>query len=151
LAPGGPDWTGEASFAWHDVLHAGAAVRRGRLWQGLWYLTRVRDRALSLAQQRHGYDADSCDYVDALPDEELAAFPSTVVACVEPAALLEALEAATRCLITELRRGDPELADRLGDPLLKFVAVAWDVDHGPGSYWVMARGSEGSPTSAPTA
>ncbi|MDQ3708461.1 MAG: hypothetical protein M3387_03985 [Actinomycetota bacterium] len=62
----------------------------------------MRDRALSLAQQRHGYDADSCDYVDALPDEELAAFPSTLVACVEPAALLEALEAATRCLITEL-------------------------------------------------
>ena len=98
------------------MLHAGAAVRRGRLWQGLWYLTRVRNRALALAQQRHGYDADSFDNVDDLPDEEVAAFHPTLVASLEPAALLEALEAAMRCLVTELRRGDPELADPSSSP-----------------------------------
>ena len=114
------------------MLHAGAAVRRGRLWQGLWYLTRVRNRALALAQQRHGYDADSFDNVDDLPDEEVAAFHPTLVASLEPAALLEALEAAMRCLVTELRRGDRELADRLEQPLLEFVAVVRDLDRDPG-------------------
>src|SRR5918995_7474274 len=29
------DRAGEAGFAWHDVLHACTAVRRGRPWQGL--------------------------------------------------------------------------------------------------------------------
>ena len=37
LAQGEPesaDRAGEAGFAWHDVLHACTAVRRGRPWQG---------------------------------------------------------------------------------------------------------------------
>ncbi len=32
------DQASEAGFVWHDVLHACTAVRRGRPWQGLWYL-----------------------------------------------------------------------------------------------------------------
>ena len=49
LAQGEPesaDRAGEAGFAWHDVLHACTAVRRGRSWQGVWYLERVRNRTL---------------------------------------------------------------------------------------------------------
>src|SRR5215208_6894014 len=55
LAQGDPesaDRAGEAGFAWHDVLHACTAVRRGRSWQGVWYLERVRNRTLKLAQER---------------------------------------------------------------------------------------------------
>jgi hypothetical protein len=48
-------------------LHACTAVRRGRRWQGLWYLERVRNRTLKLAQERRGYYAEFFDYVDDLP------------------------------------------------------------------------------------
>jgi predicted nucleotidyltransferase len=46
--PSAPEWTGAAGFAWHDILHAGIAMKRGRLWQGLWYMERVRNRTLAL-------------------------------------------------------------------------------------------------------
>ena len=53
-----PDWRGEAGFAFHDVLHACVAANRGRGWQSLFYLQRIRTRTLALASERHGWDAD---------------------------------------------------------------------------------------------
>jgi predicted nucleotidyltransferase len=120
--PSGPDWVGEAGFAWHDVLHAAAAVRRGKLWQALWYTERVRNRTLRLAQERRGYYADFFDYADELPDEERA-LEAAIVRSLEPDELLRALEAATQGLIAELRRGDPALAEKLEQPLLEFVRL----------------------------
>jgi predicted nucleotidyltransferase len=118
-----PNWASEAGFAWHDVLHAGTAVRRGRPWQGLWYLQRIRSRTLGLAQERRGFYADFFDYVDDLPEEELAPQRDTLVSTLDPEALLRAIEVATRLFLEELRRGDPELAERMEGPLLEFVQL----------------------------
>lgn len=120
--PAQPDWSGEAGFAWHDVLHAGAAVRRGKPWQALWYTERVRNRTLRLAQERHGYWADFFDYADELPAEERS-LEAAIVRSVDPEELLRALEAATLGLIAELRRGDETLAEKLEKPLLEFVRL----------------------------
>jgi hypothetical protein len=120
-APPAPDWAGEAGLAWHDVLHARVAVERGRLWQGLFYLQRVRNRTFGLAQERHGHYADFFDYVDDLPAEELKPFPKTLPGSLKPRELLRALEAVTQELIAELHRGDPELAARVEGPLLELV------------------------------
>ena len=117
------DRAGEAGFAWHDILHACIAVRRGRLWQGLWYLERVRNHTLKLAQQRRGFYADFFDYVDDLPDEELTPLEETVGVSLEPESLLGAVEVATRTFLAELRRGEPALADRLESPLIEFVRL----------------------------
>lgn len=117
------DRAGEAGFAWHDVLHACNAVRRGRLWQGLWYLERVRNRTLRLAQQRRGFYADFFDYVDDLPVEELTPLQETVAVSLEPESLLGAVEVATRAFLAELRQGEPALGDRLEGPLLEFVRL----------------------------
>ena len=38
-----------AGFAWHDVLHAVAAVHRGRLWRAHYYIGLLRWRTLTLA------------------------------------------------------------------------------------------------------
>ena len=47
-----PDWSGAAGEVWHDVLHACIAVRRGRAWQALFYIERIRTAALRLASPR---------------------------------------------------------------------------------------------------
>jgi len=114
---------GEAGFAWHDVLHACTAVRRGRPWQGLWYLGRVRNRTLKLAQERRGFYADFFDYADDLPVEELRPLEDTLVDSLDPQALLGAIEVATRAFLAELRHDEPVLTDRLEGPLLEFARL----------------------------
>jgi hypothetical protein len=101
-----PDWSDEAGIAWHDVLHVRAAIDRGRPWQALSYLDRLRGRALSLAERR-GAAA-----------EELEPLRATLVAELEPEPLRRAARAATEALLAELRRGDAELAVRLERTLL---------------------------------
>jgi len=126
LAQGEPesaDRAGEAGFAWHDVLHACTAVRRGRRWQGLWYLERVRNRTLKLAQERRGYYAEFFDYVDDLPLEDLRLLEDTLVVSLDPASLLGAIEVATRAFLAELGHDEPALAERLEGPLLEFVRL----------------------------
>jgi predicted nucleotidyltransferase len=121
--PHAPDLAGEAGFVWHDVLHACTAVRRGRLWQGLWYMERVRNRTLKLAQERRGFYADFFDYVDDLPVEELTPLEDTLIVSLAPGSLLGAVEVASRTFLAELRHGEPALADRLEGPLLEFVRL----------------------------
>jgi len=126
LARGEPesaDRAGEAGFAWHDVLHACTAVRRGRPWQGLWYLERIRNRTLKLAQERRGFYADFFDYVDDLPVEELMLVEDALVASLSPESLLGAIDVATRAFLAELRQGEPDLAARLEGPLLELVRL----------------------------
>jgi hypothetical protein len=125
-SPAPPDWAGESGFAWHDALHACTAIRRGRPWQALWYLQRVRSRALGLAQERRGFYADFFDYVDDLPPDELAPWTETLVTSLEPPALSGALERATRLYLAELERGDPELRARIERPLLDYLAASGD-------------------------
>ena len=117
------DRASEAGFAWHDVLHACTAVRRDRPWQGLWYLERVRNRTLKLAQERRGFYADFFDYVDDLPVEELTPLEDTLVVSLDSESLLGAIEVATRTFLAELRHGEPALADRLEGPLLEFARL----------------------------
>jgi predicted nucleotidyltransferase len=117
------DRVGEAGFAWHDVLHACTAVRRDRPWQGLWYLERVRNRTLKLAQERRGFYAEFFDYVDDLPVEELTPLKDTLVVSLDPEALLGAIEVATQAFLAELRHGEPALAERLEGPLLEFARL----------------------------
>jgi hypothetical protein len=116
-----PDWRGAAGFAWHDIVHAGIAVKRGRLWQGLWYMERVRNRALALSSDRRGWYAEFHDYTDDLPPAEREPLEETLVGSLEPQTLLEALQAATRAFVAELEKGDRDLAAKLKEPLLGFV------------------------------
>jgi len=117
------DLAGEAGFAWHDVLHACTAVRRGRPWQGLWYMERIRNRTLKLAQERRGFYAEFFDYVDDLPIEELTLLEDALISSLSPESLLGAIEVTTRAFLAELRHGEPALANRLEGPLLEFVRL----------------------------
>ena len=119
-----PDWRGEAGFAMHDVLHACVAANRGRLWQSLYYLQRVRNRTLSLASERHGFDAEEFTHVDDLPATETSPLQATLISDLGRETLLEAIELAARAFLEELGRHDQELSDRLAEPLLLIVAAS---------------------------
>ena len=121
-----PDWGGEAGFAWHDVVHACTAANRGRPWQSMFYLQRVRNRTLSLASERHGHDADEFAHVDELPTGERDPLLGSLITELDRRSLLAAIETATRVFLDELHRGDRELADRLAPPLLAFVQASVD-------------------------
>jgi hypothetical protein len=119
-----PDASGEAGFAAHDVMHACVAANRRRRWQSLYFLQRIRTRTLALASERHGFDSDDLPRIDDVPAEELGALEGALVATLEPAALLEAIDEGTRAFLDELRRHDAALADRVSQPLLGLIAAS---------------------------
>lgn len=121
-----PDWRGEAGFAWHDVLHACNAAARGRLWQSLYFLQRVRNRTLALACERRGFDADEFKHTDELPAEERDPLLTSLVVDLSTSSLSAALQVATRAFLDELRRGDPDLAEKLNMPLRGYVEATRD-------------------------
>jgi predicted nucleotidyltransferase len=129
-----PDWKGEAGFAAHDVVHAAAAANRGRPWQSLYFLQRIRNRTLALASERRGFDSDDFTHVDDLPADEVRPLEATLVANLEPDALRAAIGRATRAFLDELGRHDTDLARRLSQPLLAITtpsSPAGDEDHSP--------------------
>jgi len=119
-----PDWRGEAGFALHDILHACSAANRERRWQSLYFLQRVRNRTLSLASERHGFDADDFVRVDDLPDAETSALEASLVSSLGRDVLLDAIDLATRAFLDELGRHDQALTDRLAEPLLLLVSAS---------------------------
>jgi predicted nucleotidyltransferase len=119
-----PDPGREAGFAAHDVLHACVAANRGRRWQSLYYLQRVRTRTLALASERHGFDSDELTRVDDLPPAELVGLDGSLVASLDRAAVLGAVDAATHAFLAELRRHDEALAERLAEPLTNLIAAS---------------------------
>jgi len=116
-----PDWRGESGFAWHDILHACNAAARGKPWQSLYFLQRVRNRTLALACERRGFDSDEFKHTDELPAKERDPLLASLVADLSTSSLVAAVEVATRAFLDELRRGDRELADRLSEPLRDYV------------------------------
>lgn len=117
-----PNWRSEAGFAAHDVLHASTAATRGRPWQSLYYLQRIRNRTLALASERRGWDSDEFTRVDDLPEDETRPLEATLVGTLEPDQLLPAIDRATRAFLEELGRHDATLAKRLAEPLNAFVS-----------------------------
>lgn len=119
-----PDPGGEAGFAAHDILHACVAVNRGRRWQSLYFLQRIRSRILALASERHGWDAQDLTRADDLPVDEVAGLERSLVSSLDRGELLDAVEQAAHAFLAELRRHDSALADRLARPLLDLVATS---------------------------
>jgi hypothetical protein len=125
-----PDWRADAGFAFHDVLHAWSAAQRGRRWQSLYFLQRVRNRTLALSSERLGHDSDEFRHVDDLPSGERDPLLASLVSDLDRDSLLDALDIATRAYLVELRRGDPDLADRLSEPLIALL-TSRDADAAP--------------------
>lgn len=113
-----------AGVGWHDVVHAAAAVARGRPWRAQMYVAGIRDRTLTMAAERNGLVADEFKGVDDLPAAEREPLEAALVASLDPAELRRALDAATRAFLDEVRRGDAQAADRLEPALLEYLRFA---------------------------
>ena len=121
-----PDWRGDAGFAAHDVLHACVAANRGRRWQSLYFLQRIRTRTLALASERHGFDSEDFTRVDDLPADETSALEAALVPSLSREVVLDAIDRANRAFLDELGRHDRALAEQLAEPLLAIVSESKD-------------------------
>jgi hypothetical protein len=59
-----------------------------------------------------------------MPADELESLKGTLISSLERDTLLAAIDLATRAFLTELRRHDPALSDRLSEPLLNLTGAA---------------------------
>jgi predicted nucleotidyltransferase len=120
----GPDAESEAGFGWHDVLHAGVAIARGRPWRAQYYIGLLRWRTLTLATDRLGLDFSEYKGVDDLPADLRAALEDALPRSLALDELARAARSATTVFLGELRMQRPELADRLEPRLLFFLDEA---------------------------
>ncbi len=110
-------------YAVHHALRARFCIERGRYWQAEYWISGVRDYALSLACRRRGLPARYSRGFDALPPHIRDQFRGALVTSLERDELLRALGCAIEGL---LREADEvrELAAKV-EPQLRQLTVVW--------------------------
>jgi len=101
--PYAPPPSAEALFGYavHHALRARFCIERGRYWQAEYWISGVRDYALSLACRRHDLPATHGRGFDDLPAEVLEAFDEALAVTLEREELLRALGRAISGLLRE--------------------------------------------------
>jgi predicted nucleotidyltransferase len=110
-------------YAVHHAVRARFCIERGRYWEGEYWVSGVRDSALSLACRRRDLPARHGRGFDRLPADVRDAFTGALVHTLDREGLLRALGSAIEGL---LREGDEarELAARV-EPQLRRLTIAW--------------------------
>ncbi len=98
---GPPSAEGLFGYAVHHALRARFCIERGRYWQAEYWISSVRDNALSLACRRRGLNAWYGRGFDALPADARDAFKDALIGSLERDELLRALGAAIAGLLRE--------------------------------------------------
>jgi len=112
-----PDTDELIGYGWLYVVNTRTAIGRGRLWQAEHYVSAVRDHALDLACVRHGEPHGYGRGFDRLPPEVLAPYEQALIRSVEPGEVRRALAVSTELFLGEVEAAEPELAERLREPL----------------------------------
>ena len=100
-------------YAWLYALHARSCIQRGKLWQGEYMISGVRDHRrqnLPVAQGRG---------MDRLPASVRKPLEAALVRAVEPDELRRAFRVVVEGLLREVREVDVALAGRIDGPLLE--------------------------------
>jgi hypothetical protein len=96
-------------YAVHHVLHARAAIERGRPWLAEYWISATRDHGLALACRARGLDGSYGRDFDRLPSGVRAVFEQAIVRSLDRDELDRALAAVVPALLAET--GDvPEMA-----------------------------------------
>lgn len=111
-------------YAVHHALRARFCLERGRFWQAEYWISGVRDNALSLACRRRGLSAYNGRGYDELPPEVLAQFTGALAASLKREELLRALGHAVKGLLREAEEAR-DLAQKV-EPQLLALAEAWE-------------------------
>ncbi len=109
-------------YAVHHALRARFCIERGRYWQAEYWISGVRDYALSLACRRRGLPARYGRGFDDLPADVRQAFREALVGSVERDELLRALGSALARLLREASEVQ-ELAAKV-EPQLRELTAA---------------------------
>jgi hypothetical protein len=111
-------------YAVHHALRARFCIERGRYWQAEYWISGVRDYALSLACRARSLPAREGRGFDDLPADVRERFVAALVTSLERAELLRALDSAIAALLheaTDVR----ELAAK-AEPELRSLTASWD-------------------------
>jgi hypothetical protein len=111
-------------YAVHHALRARFCIERGRYWQAEYWISGLRDCALSLACRRRSLLAYHGKGFDALPPEVRDDFLDALVTSLERGELLRALGRAIEGLFREAEEVE-ELAAKV-EPELRKLTGAWD-------------------------
>ena len=109
-------------YSVHHALRARFCIERGRYWQAEYWISGVRDYALSLACRRHGLPATHGRGFDTLPADVRDVFLNALVTSLERDELLRALGCAIEGLLGEVEEVK-ELAAKV-EPQLRQLMVA---------------------------
>ncbi|HVH62667.1 MAG TPA: nucleotidyltransferase domain-containing protein [Candidatus Dormibacteraeota bacterium] len=112
----------EFGLAAHHAVRAQLSIERGRLWQAEYWVSAVRDHALTLACLRLGLPSEYGRGFDRLPESIRAAAEKALVRSLETEELKRALRAAVETLLSE-SKGVHEDAPRVEAMLLELVSV----------------------------
>ena len=111
-------------YAVHHALRARFCIQRGRYWQAEYWISGVRDYALSLACRRRGLPASHGRGFDDLPPDVRSFFTSALVISLERSELLRALGCAIDGLLHEASEVEA-IAGKV-EPQLRELTLAWD-------------------------
>ena len=111
-------------YAVHHALRARFCIERGRYWQAEYWISAVRDYALSLACHRLGLLTSNRRGFDNLPAEVRDVFKSALMTSLEREELLRVLTCVITALLGEVDEVQ-ELAANV-EPELRMLTVAWD-------------------------
>jgi hypothetical protein len=103
-------------YAVHHALRARFCIERGRLWQAEYWVSGVRDYALSLACRRRGLQAYHGRGCDLLPQEVRHAAADALIRSLDRNELLRALQCAVD-LLSEETSEVQELAGKVAPQL----------------------------------
>jgi hypothetical protein len=119
-------------YAVHHALRARVCIERGRVWQAEYWLSGVRDTALTLACLRRELPAHQGRGFDALPTEVRDALREALVRSLERKELLRALRVAIAGLLREAGQVR-ELAEMTANvvPHLRELTSAWKEERAP--------------------
>ena len=105
-------------------MRARFCIERGRFWQAEYWISGVRDNALSLACRRHGLPAHYGRGFDSLPPAVSDALRCALVQTLQRAELLRALACAVEGLLREAEEVR-DLAAQV-EPHLRQLLIDWD-------------------------
>ena len=109
-------------YSWLYAIHARSCIARNRLWQALYMINNVRDRALELACIRHGLPAVHGRGIDQLPGNIIDRFDASLVTRIDADELRRSYRVIVSELFNEIRLADTELARRLDEPFRSLLA-----------------------------
>jgi hypothetical protein len=117
---GPPSMEFEFGLAVHHAVRGQLCIERGRLWQAEYWISALRDHALTVACLRRGLETSYGRGFDALPAEVRDAMAGALVGELTDDGLRRALAAATAGLLREagdlpvVEKVRPKLAELLG-------------------------------------